>query len=366
MQTNSQTSPANSSSLVNKIIDGISAIFLPIVSLLSAAGILKGFIIILTTTNVLSTDSDTYLVLNAMADSLFYFLPILLAYTSAKKFKANPFTAVVIAGILLYPALNTILESGKTIYFLGLPLKGVTYHSSVIPIILATATLGYVERFFDKIFPDLVKSFLTPLLSIVVVGFITLFLFGPLGAIIGDCLASIYELIYSFSPILSGILLGAIIQPMVIFGFHWSFLLVAMNNVAVLGSDTILALIGPAVFAQVGAGLAVLVKSKNPQFKSLCASSILSAIFGVTEPVLFGINLPRKKPMIAVCIGGGVGGAIAGYSGAKAVAFVLPSLASLPVFLGEGFGIYLFSYLVSAVVAFIVTYVFKFKVDLDE
>lgn len=366
MQTNAQTSPANSSSLVNKIIDGISAIFLPIVSLLSAAGILKGFIIILTTTNVLATDSDTYLILNAMADSLFYFLPILLAYTSAKKFNANPFTAVVIAGILLYPALNTILESGKTIYFLGLPLKGVTYHSSVIPIILATATLSYVERFFDKIFPDLIKSFLTPLLSIVVVGFITLFLFGPLGAIIGDCLAYIYELIYSFSPILSGILLGAIIQPMVIFGFHWSFLLVAMNNVAVLGSDTILALIGPAVFAQVGAGLAVLVKSKNPQFKSLCASSILSAIFGVTEPVMFGVNLPRKKPMIAVCIGGGIGGAIAGYSGAKAVAFVLPSLASLPVFLGEGFGIYLFSYFVSAVVAFAVTYILKFKVDLDK
>lgn len=117
MQTNAQTSPANPSSLVNKIIDGISAIFLPIVSLLSAAGILKGFIIILTTIEVLSSTSDTYLVLNAMADSLFYFLPILLAYTSAKKFNANPFTAVVIAGILLYPSLNTILEAGKTIYF---------------------------------------------------------------------------------------------------------------------------------------------------------------------------------------------------------------------------------------------------------
>ena len=353
-------------SIVNTIIDGIAGIFLPIVSLLSAAGILKGIIAVLIATEVLTTNSDTYLVINAMADSLFYFLPILLAYTSAKKFGANPFTAVVIAGILLYPSLNTILESGQTMHFLDIPLKGVTYHSSVIPIILASALLTFVERFLNKIFPDMVKGFLTPLISIVFVGIVTLAVFGPIGSIIGDVLARIYESIYNFSPILSGALLGAVIQPMVIFGFHWSFILIGMNNIAVLGSDTVLALMGPPVFAQAGAAFAVLLKSKDVKFKSLCASSILSALFGITEPVMFGVNLPRKKPMIAVCIGGGIGGAIAGYSGAKAMAFAFASLASLPVFYGEGFVLYLVSFLVAAVVAFVLTYFMKFRVDFNE
>ena len=169
--------------MINTIIDGIAGIFLPIVSLLSAAGILKGIIAVLIATDVLIKESDNYLVLNAMADSLFYFLPMLLAYTSAKKFGANPFTAVVIAGIFLYPSLNHILESGQTVEFFHIPLKGVTYHSSVIPIILASALLTFVEKFLNKIFPDMVKGFLTPLLCIIFVGFVTLFLFGPIGMV---------------------------------------------------------------------------------------------------------------------------------------------------------------------------------------
>ena len=172
--------------MINTIIDGIAGIFLPIVSLLSAAGILKGIIAVLIATDVLIKESDNYLVLNAMADSLFYFLPMLLAYASAKKFGANPFTAVVIAGIFLYPSLNHILESGQTVEFFHIPLKGVTYHSSVIPIILASALLTFVEKFLNKIFPDMVKGFLTPLLCIIFVGFVTLFLFGPIGMVIGD------------------------------------------------------------------------------------------------------------------------------------------------------------------------------------
>lgn len=158
------TSSQHQKSMINTIIDGIAGIFLPIVSLLSAAGILKGIIAVLIATDILTKESSNYLVLNAMADSLFYFLPMLLAYTSAKKFGANPFTAVVIAGIFLYPSLNNILESGQTVEFFHIPLKGVTYHSSVIPIILTSALLTFVEKFLNKIFPDMVKGFLTPLL----------------------------------------------------------------------------------------------------------------------------------------------------------------------------------------------------------
>ena len=221
--------------LVQVLIDGISAIFLPIVNLLSAAGILKGVLAILTATAVLSTKSETYIVLNAMGDSLFYFLPVMLAYTSANKFGVNPFTAVVISGILLYPDLTQLMEKGNTVHFLGLGLRGVTYHSSVIPIIMATGFLYLVEKALEKVIPELIKGFMIPLISIIVVGFVTLAVFGPIGAVIGDVLAAAYENVYGLSPLIAGLLLGAVIQPMVIFGFHWSFILIAMNNITVSG-----------------------------------------------------------------------------------------------------------------------------------
>lgn len=343
------------------IIDGISGIFLPIVNLLSAAGILKGLLAVLTAAGILSIESETYLVLNAMGDSLFYFLPMLLAFTAARKFGANPFTAVVIAGVLLYPPLTTLLEAGATIHFLGLPLKGVTYRSSVIPIILAAGLLHFTERLLDQALPDMVKGFLTPLLSILIVGLAALLLFGPFGAIVGDVLAAGYEFVYGLSPVMAGLLLGAVIQPMVIFGFHWSFILISMNNIMVNGQDTVLALIGPAVFAQAGAALAVMVKSKDPSYRSICASAALSAMFGITEPAMFGVNLPRKKPMLAVCIGGGVGGALAGFSGARAMSFAFPGLAALPVFYGPGFGLYMAGCLAGFAAAFTVTLFLRFE-----
>lgn len=350
-----------SSNIVSTVIDVISGIFLPIVSLLSAVGILKGILAILTSMAFLSVESETYMVLNAMSDSLFYYFPILLSFTAAKRFGANPFTSAVIAGILLYPALNVVLEAGTTVHFLGVPLKGVVYHSSVIPVILSAGLLAFVERFFTRILPDLVKGFLTPLLSILVVGFVTLFLFGPLGAIIGDVLAAGYEYVYGLSPVIAGGLLGTVGQPMVIFGFHWSFILIGMNNITVNGHDTVLALLGPAVFAQSGAALAVLIKSKDKALKSLCASAVLSALFGITEPAMFGVNLPRKKPMIGVCIGGGVGGALAGLSGANAMTFAFPSLVTLPVFFGPGFTMFLVSCLTGFGIAFLATLFMKFE-----
>lgn len=348
--------------IVNDIIDGISGIFQPIVNLLSAAGILKGILTILTASNMLSAASETYLVLNAMADSLFYFLPMILAFTAAKKFGADIFTAVVIGGVLLYPTLTQVFESGNDIMFAGIPMRSVVYHSSVIPIILAVGLLVFVERFFHKILPDLVSGFLTPAICIVLVGLVTLFICGPIGAVIGDILAKGYETVYKASPVIAGMILGGVIQPMVIFGFHWSFALVAMNNIAVNGGDTILAFMGPAVFAQAGATLAVCLKSKDKKFKSICISAMLSACFGVTEPAMFGINLPLKKPMIAVCAGGAIGGALAGLSGAQAMAFAFPGLATLPIFLGQGFGLYIVSCAVGFLTGFVLSAVLEYEV----
>lgn len=354
----------NKTTAMSRIIDGVSGIFLPIVNLFTAAGILKGILAALVAAGVITQAGENYLVLNAVADSLFYFLPMLLAYTAAKKFGANPFIAMVIAGILLYPSLTGLFEAGTGVRFFGIPIKPVIYKSSVIPIIMAAGLLKFVEQFFNKLIPELLKGFLVPLFSIVIVGFVTLMVFGPVGAFIGDVLAAGYDRISQISPVLAGSLLGAVIQPMVIFGFHWSFALIGINNVSQKGFDTVAVFMAPATFAQAGAALAVLVKTKNKKLKSLCVTSALSAFFGVTEPVMFGVNLPLKKPMLAVCLGGAVGGAIAGFSGATAVAFVFPSIVTLPVFLGPGFGLYLVSCGVGFAVSFITAMLLRFEADL--
>ena len=351
--------------VISSTIDAISEIFLPIVNLFTAAGILMGILAILTTTNALSSDGETFLVLSAMAGSVFYFLPILLAFTAAKKFGANPFTTVVIAGVLLYPAIITAMEAGTAVRFFGLPLMSVLYRSSVIPIIMAAWLLAYTERFLGKVLPDIIKGFFTPMLSILFVGTVTLMVFGPAGAVIGNMLAAGYGFAYSASPIIAGFLIGVIAQPLVIFGLHWGLLLVGMNNIAVNGYDTVMALLGPPVLAQSGAAFAVMVKSKNNAFRAVCASAGISAFFGITEPALYGVNLPRKKPMFGVCIGGGIGSALAGFSGVYASIFVFPSIVTLPVFLGDGFVLYVLACLMAVLVSFLFTFFAKFEVDIE-
>ncbi len=358
-------------SILTRLIDGISAIFIPIVNLLSAAGILKGIMLILATTGVLSQESDTYAVLNAMSDSLFYFLPIILADSCAKRFGANRYTAMVIAGVLLYPKLVALMSANSALSFLGIPLKSTTYSSTVIPTIAACALLAGVEKLLNRYLPEVIKGFSVPIISIFTVSLATLAVFGPLGAVVSDGLAAGYNFVHSLSPVAAGLVLGATIQLMVLVGVHWSFILIAMNNIALTGEDTILALIGPAIFAQAGAGLAVLIKAKGERaalkkFRSTAITGIVSAILGVTEPVMYGVNLPKRKPMIAVCVGGGLGGALVGLSGAKARAFAFPSLASFPVYFGDGFALFAAACALGFVAAFAVSMLLKYDAAVPE
>lgn len=322
---------------VNIVIDGISGIFLPFVNHLSACGILTGLLTLSVTAGLLTTQENTYQIFQAMTSSLFYFLPMLLAFTAAHKFQTNSFTAVIIAGVLLFPNLTTVLESGHTMKFIGLTIYPVTYHSSVIPILMAIGVLRYVERFCHRFVPVIIRDFITPMIALVIVSVLTLTVLGPVGVKIGNMLAVTYQSIYSSSPIMAGIILGGLIQLMVIFGFHWSLIPVAINNIAIHGSDTILALMGPAVFAQAGAAFAVSFRAKDKKYRIRCISAAISALFGITEPATYGVNLPLKKPMIGVCLGGAVGGGIAGIYGAKAISFAFPGLITLPVFVGSGF-----------------------------
>ncbi|ETT34192.1 MULTISPECIES: PTS transporter subunit EIIC [unclassified Paenibacillus] len=342
-------------SLVNIIIDGISGIFLPIVNILSAAGIMKGLLAGAVALELVSKTEGTYTVLNAMADSLFHYLPLLLAFTAARKFGANPFTAVVIGGVMLYPSLTTLFANNEIIEFMGMSIRPVNYPASAIPIILAVGLLVYVERFCVKILPEVISGFFTPLISVVVVSSVTLLVFGPMGALAGDALADGYRTVYNFSSVGAGMVLGAVIQPMVIFGLHWSLVPLAINNISTGGSDTILALMGPAAFAQAGAALAVFIKAKDKQFRTLSLSASISALFGVTEPAMFGVNLPLRKPMIIVCCAGSIGGGMVGMFGSSAISFAFPGLATLPAYLGDGFGGFLIACTTGFLIALIAT-----------
>lgn len=342
-------------SMISRLIDKVAEMFLPLVNVLSAAGILKGIIAIFLTLGWLTEADGTYVILNALSDSVFYFLPVFLAATAARTLGANPITAMVIGAVTLYPDLTSRFADGEALNFGIFLIYPVTYRSSIIPIILAVILLVYVERLLKRFLPVLIRDFMLPLLSVLVVGLVTLGIFGPLGALVGDGLSLVYSQVYAWNPMAAGLLLGALIQPMVIFGFHWSFILVAMNNVAVNGFDTILALIAPAVFAQAGAALAVGIRSKDNSFRTTCFSAVISAFFGVTEPAMFGVNLPRKTPFAAVCIGGAAGGMVAGISGAGASSFAFPNIVTLPIFIGEGFALFLISCGVGLVTAFVTT-----------
>jgi Phosphotransferase system IIC components, glucose/maltose/N-acetylglucosamine-specific len=347
--------------IFTKLIDIISGIFMPIINVLMAAALLKGILILITNLGWINSTDGTYQILFAAADGFFYFLPVFLAYSAAKKLKADPYTAVLIAAALLYPSITTLMKSGAGTAFLGIPVRSLNYPTSVIPIILAVALLHFVEIPLEKYIPNTIKGFMKPLLSVMIVVPITFLLFGPIGDFIGDAIAGAYSVIYNFSPILAGAVFGFIWQPSVIFGFQWGMVPAIINNINTIGMDTFLPLVGPAVLGQAGAAMAVSLKAKNKNLKAVAMSSSFAAILGVTEPTLFGITVPLKRPMLAACIAGAIGGAIVGTSHAGAIAFAFPSMSSLVVYLGEGFWVFFFAMILAFILSFILTLLFGFN-----
>ncbi|MGU8655062.1 beta-glucoside-specific PTS transporter subunit IIABC [Clostridium perfringens] len=356
-------------SLFNSFIDVISGVFSPILGLLAATGMIKGLTALFLALGWLSKTSGTYEILNAIGDSLFYFFPIFLGYTSAKKFKLNHFTGMVIGAALVYPALSgltagnplftlfqgTIIESPVYITFLGIPVILMTYSSSVIPIIIANYVASKVERRFKKIIPDVVKTFLVPFCTILVIIPLTFIVIGPIATWTAQVLGSITLGIYNFSPLVAGLFIGGFWQVFVIFGLHWGLVPVAINNISMLGYDTILAMSFATSFAQIGVVLAIWIKTRDKKLKSLCIPAFISGLFGVTEPAIYGITLPRKKPFILSCIAAGVGGAIIGVMGTKQYIIGGLGIFGIPSFIDTSAGINRTFYgaLIAMVVAFV-------------
>lgn len=342
--------------LLNKFISFISSLFMPFLNAICGAGVLKGVLALCTTMKWLKETSGTYVLLNAAADSLFYFLPIFIAFNAAKQLKVDRFVSVTIAGALLYPQITTLATKNITIKFLGIPVIPMSYSSSVIPIILSIWLLSYLEPMLKRLIPDSLKYVFVALIELVIMVPLTLIVVGPIGSTISSALANSIMTIYNHASLFAGLLIGGLWQVIVMFGFHWMILPLIMSNIAKLGQDPIFPIACAAVMSQAGAALGVFLKAKDNKTKQISGSACIAAIFGITEPTLYGVTLKYKKPFYIAISCSALGGIVIGLSNVEAHAFAFPSILSIPTYLGHGFVGEIIGLLISFVGAAILTY----------
>lgn len=312
----SEAADASKENLFARFIDLVSGIFTPFIGVMIASGIIKGLLALMLVLGVLHQESGSYKVLFVASDGLFFFLPILLGFSAGKKFGGNPFISMAIAAALVHPQIMAVVESqklGQSLNFFGIPLEILNYSYSVIPIIFAAWVASLIERVVHPRSPSAVRNFTTPLICVLLAVPLTFLIIGPAATWLSRWLAEGYVWIYSLSPTVAGAFMGAIWQICVIFGLHWGLVPVMLNNLATFGQDTLVPLLLPAVMGQAGATLGVMLKSRDLKLKAIAGSAFTASIFGITEPAVYGVTLPHRRPFIFGCIGGALGAAILGY-----------------------------------------------------
>lgn len=333
---------AEKGNIFNRLIDLISGCFQPFLGALTACGMLKGFNALFLYLKLYEAGSGTDLFLTAAGDCIFYFMPVAIGLTAARKFKVADFTGIAIGMAMVYPTIqasalgtgkpimtlfaNTILESPVFIKVFGLPIIANNYTSSVVPVILVIWFASIIQKLAKRIIPEMVQTFLVPMFTILISVFFGFLIIGPIITFLTNILGSGFTALYEFSPILMSVTVGFFWQVLVIFGLHWSLIPLAMINLSTLGFDTILAASFSASFAQTAVVLAMFFKLKDKKLKELAIPAVISGIFGVTEPAIYGLTLPKKKPFVISMIGAAIGGLITGLLGAKS--FIMGGLGA--------------------------------------
>ena len=378
-----ETSGGGKKSPVSLLIDVISGTLQPTLGVMAATGIIKGLLALFDFLGLIPAASGTYQVWYAVADGFFYFMPIVLGYTAAKKFKVNEFIGMAIGIALCYPAMvnstagtvlgtvftGTAFEMSYYLTFFGIPviMPASGYTSSVMPIILAVAIAAPLEHWLKKVIPDVIKLFVVPFVTLIVMVPLTYLVIGPIASILCSILSLFFNAIYSIPVVgglIGGVLIGAFWQVLVIFGLHWSLVPLAMINYSLLGYDFILSPCFCVSFAQTFVVLAIVLKTKDEKLKKIAIPAFISGIFGVTEPAIYGVTLPKKTPFIYSCIAGAIGGAFTGlmrtrsYSIGGLGLFGLPSFIDTTGVMGLTNMIYiLIAILIASVAGFAMTYV---------
>ena len=344
-------------------LDTLISCFTPLIPAIAGAGMVKVLLYILSAFGLVGAESVEYQVLNVIGDGVYYFLPLMVAVTAAKKMGTNPFLAMGLAGIMMHPTLLTLGEVGTRVAFFGAPLTIVNYSAQALPVILSVWLLKYVEKFFSKYCPNVFKAFLPSMLSFLVCGPIALIVIGPLGTILGDGFAAFCSVMNQWGWIAVGIN-AAIFPFLVLTGMHNALIPLMIQMFMTQGYDAVLLPSGLcANLAEGAAAAAVAVRTKNKTMKSTAWSAAVSAVLGVTEPALYGVNLRLKRPFIGMVIGSLIGGCIAGLVHLTAYTFVSPSLLSLPIFAGpqSNFLLSMISVPATLVSTFVVTFLLGFE-----
>ncbi|MEY8749755.1 beta-glucoside-specific PTS transporter subunit IIABC [Alkalicoccobacillus gibsonii] len=380
-QSNSEAEASGEKqSLFNTFIDVVSGIFAPVLGILAATGMIKGFNAMFLAFGLYENTSGVYQILQAVGDGFFYFLPVFLGYTAMKKFGGTPFIGMAIGAALVYPALSgisagdplfvlfegTIFQSPIHITFLGIPVILMSYASSVIPIILATFLGAKLEKGLVKIIPDVVKTFLVPFFTLLIIVPFTFLLIGPIATWLGMLLGNASLWFFDLSPVLAGLLIGGLWQVLVMFGLHWGFTPVGLNNLAVFGSDPLLAYMSATSLATTGVVLGIIVRTKQKKLKTLGIPAAISSLFGVSEPAIYGLTLPLKRPFVITLITSAIGGAIMALMGTKVYMLGGLGIFGIPSKIGpDGIDMGFYGGIVAMVsnliLGFILTYFFGLK-----
>ena len=327
---NTSSQEKKSGKLLDKAIDVVSGIFQPILGIMAACGMVKGLNALFVAMGLYSDTSGGYLMINAIGDALFTFLPLFLGYTSAKKFGLKPMIGLVVGAIMCYPGIQassisankdaiftlfqgTMFASPVYIDFFGIPVISMDYTGTVIPVILAVYFASKCEKLFNKFIPDLVKFFFVPMLTLLVALPVAFIVIGPIATFGSTIISEFVFTIRDFSPLLAGAIVGGTWQILVIFGMHWGFIPVYINNIMTMGYDNVMMPFFACTFATSAVVLAILFKTKDKKLKEMALPNFISGIFGVTEPAIYGILLPLKKPFIISCIAGAIGGGFYGF-----------------------------------------------------
>lgn len=357
--TDSQNS-GQKTSAVSKVFEVISGSFSPLIPVMAGSGMLKALLTVLTLLGWMSDSGDAYKILSAAGNAVFYFLPIFLGITLGIKLKANPYVAGAIGASLMEPNFTAMLEGDGAHSFLGIPVVMVSYASSVFPIFIAISIYALLDKLLKKIIHKDLQIFMVPMLSLMIMVPLSVIAFGPFGTSVGDWIASGVTWLIGVSGILSGVVLGGGMTFMVVFGLHWGFTPITLQNIA-NGGDPIEAMASAAVFAQIGVAFGIFLRAKKDRnLRSIAASSgITGLLAGVSEPIVYGLILRYKRVIPIVIIAGALGGAINGHFGVLYTAYVFHNIFSIPV--EQPMSIFIVSMVVSMGTGLLLTWLFGYE-----
>lgn len=361
----SEVEEKSSGNVLTRIFNTMSSIFNPVIIALAGSGMIKAVLVILTTYGLMSKTEGTYKILSAAGNSVFYFLPLFLAYSSAKTFKVNPFISVAIVGALMEPNFTGLMKAtGDVTYFCGIPVVLMGYSGTVIPAILTIWIYSYIEKVIKKFIPKSIEIFALSMVALLIMVPLAVIVIGPVGVTLGNGMGYLVNMLSARSGLLAGLIIGAGWTYLVMMGIHWGVVPIMINNLSHFGYDVIRPMIAAATFASAGVALGIFLRSKNKETRGLAASSMIPALLGgITEPIVYGLSIKYQKPLIAQTIAGGIAGAFMGMFQTKAMVYVFPALTTLPAFFGSTFIIYLVGITMAFTLSATLTYILGFKED---